>query len=81
MGTLDFIAPIHRIYAMSSSSASSMRSVPFHTSYFNYPWTLPSSTMFCEGQSHIGMAMPLSATKIVYQVVLDSTANLDPVSS
>jgi hypothetical protein len=58
-----------------------MRFVPFHTSYFNDPWTLPSSTASCEGQSHIVMAMPLLTTKIVYQVVLDSSANPDPVTS
>jgi hypothetical protein len=81
MGTFDFVAPIHHIYAMSSRSASPMRSIPFRTSYFNDPWTLPSSTSSCEGQSHIGMAMPLLVTEIVYQVVLDSTAKPDPVSS
>jgi hypothetical protein len=55
MGTFDFVAPIHYIFAMSSKCASSMRSVPFHTSYFNDPWTLPSLSLSCEGQSHIGM--------------------------
>jgi hypothetical protein len=37
--------------------------------------------MSCEGQSHIGMEMPLSVAYIVYQVVLDSTVEMDPVSS
>jgi hypothetical protein len=81
MGTFDFMAPIHHIYAMSSRSASSMRFVPFCTSYFNDPWTLPSSTSSCEGQSHIGMEIPLSAAYIVYQDVLDSSFDPDPVSS
>jgi hypothetical protein len=81
MGTFDFMAPIHHIYAMSSRSASSMRFIPFRTSYFNDPWTLPSSTESCEGQSHTGMAMPLSVTEIVYQVVLDSSVDPDPVTS
>jgi hypothetical protein len=81
MGTFDFMAPVHHIYAMSSRSASSMRFVPFRTSYFNDPWTLPSSTASCEGQSHTGMAMPLSTTEIVYQVVLDSSVDPDPVTS
>jgi hypothetical protein len=80
MGTFDFMAPIHHIYAMSSRSASSMRFVPFHTSYFNDPWTLPSSTTSCEGQSHTGMAMPLSTAEIAYQVVLDSSVDPDLVS-
>jgi hypothetical protein len=53
MGTFDFVALVHHIYAMSSRFGSSMRYVPFHTSYFNDPWTLPSLTMSCEVQSHI----------------------------
>jgi hypothetical protein len=81
IGTFDFMAPIHHIYTMSSRSSSSMRFLPFRTSYFNDHWTLPSLTLSCEGQSHIGMAMPLSAAEIAYQVVLHSTADLDPVSS
>jgi hypothetical protein len=66
MGTFDFVAPIHHIYAMSSRYSSSVRSVPFFTSYFNDPWTLPSLTISCEGQSHIGMTMPLSSMEIQY---------------
>jgi hypothetical protein len=58
-----------------------MRFVSFHTSYFNDPWTLPSLTASCEGQSHTGMAMPLSTVEIAYQVVLDSSVDLDLVTS
>jgi hypothetical protein len=39
MGTFDFVAPIHHIYAMSSRSSLLMRFVPFCTSYFNDHWT------------------------------------------
>jgi hypothetical protein len=81
MGTFYFMAPVHRIYAMSSSLVSSERFIPFRTSYFNDPWTLPSSTTSCEGQLHSRMAMPLSTVEIVYQSVLDSSADLDPVTS
>jgi hypothetical protein len=81
MGTFDFVAAIHHINAMSNRSALSMRSIPFHTSYFNDPWTLPTPTMSCEIQSHIGMTMPLSMIEIVYQAVLDSTADPNLVSS
>jgi hypothetical protein len=81
MGTFDFMAPIHHIYAMFSMSSSSMRYVFFHTLYFKYPWTFPTPTMSFEVQSHIGMAMPLSVAAIGYQVVLDSTADPDHVSS
>jgi hypothetical protein len=80
MGTFDFMAPVHHIYAMSNRYASSERFVPFRTSYFNDPWTLPSSTMFCEGQSHTEMGMPPLATKIAYQAILDSSTDPDPVT-
>jgi hypothetical protein len=81
MGNFDFMEPIHSIYVMSNRSSLSMRFVPFRTSYFNDPWTLPSSTSSCEGQSHIGMEISLSVAKIAYQVVLDSSFDLDHVSS
>jgi hypothetical protein len=77
MGRFYFVLPIHRIYSISSRSSSSMRYVPFHTLYFNDPWTLPSLNMSCEVQSHIGMKMPLSAIEVAYRVVLNTTANLD----
>jgi hypothetical protein len=80
MGTFDFTTPIHHVYTMSSRLASAGRSIPFHTSYFSDPWTLPSPTSSSEGQLNASMAMPLSATNIAYQVVLDSSANPDPVT-
>jgi hypothetical protein len=49
MGSFDFMAPIHHIHAISSRYSLSMRYVPFRTSYFNDPWTLPSPMMSCEG--------------------------------
>jgi hypothetical protein len=81
LGTFDFMTPSHHIYTMSSRPVSTGRSIPFCTSYFSDPWTLPSPTSSCEGQFHAGMAMPLSTTETVYQVVLDSSADLDPVTS
>jgi hypothetical protein len=81
MGNFNFSAPIHHVYAMSSSHASIGRSIPFHTSYFSDPWTLPSLTSSGEGKFHAGMDMPLSTTEIVYQVFLDSSSDLDPVTS
>jgi hypothetical protein len=80
-GTFEFIAPVHHIYAMSSKSSWLKRYVPFRTSYFNDPWTLHSSNASCKGQSNGGMAMPLSTTKIVYQVILDSSTNPNVVTS
>jgi hypothetical protein len=81
MATFDFMEPIHHISSLSIRSSSSIGSVPFHTSYFKDPWTLPSPTMSYEGHSHIGMAMPLSTTEIAYQDFIDSIVDLDPVSS
>jgi hypothetical protein len=81
MGTFDFSALIHHVYAMFSRLASAGRSIPFRTSYFSDPWTLPCSTLSCEGQLHADIAMTLSIVEIVYQFVLDSSANLDPVTS
>jgi hypothetical protein len=49
MSSFDFMAPIHHIHAISSESSLSMRSIPFHSSYFNDPWTLPSPNMSYEG--------------------------------
>jgi hypothetical protein len=81
MGSFDFSTSNHQVYAMSSRLVSTGRSISFRTSYFDDLWTLPSLTLSCEGQSHAGMAMPLSTTEIVYQVVLDSSADPDPVPS
>jgi hypothetical protein len=81
MGTFDFVAPIHHIYAMSSRSSLSIRYVPFCTSYFNNPWTLPSSNISFEGQSHIEMEILLSVAEIAYPTLLDSSVDPDPVSS
>jgi hypothetical protein len=79
MGTFNFVALSHHVYAMSIRPILTGRSIPFCTSYFSDLWTLPSPTSSFEGQLHVGLAMPLSTTKIVYQYVLDSSA--DPVTS
>jgi hypothetical protein len=81
MGTFDFSTPSHHVYAMFSRPISKGRSIPFYTSYFSDLWTLPSPNSSCEGQSHAGMAMPLLTIEIAYQVVLDSSADPDPVPS
>jgi hypothetical protein len=81
MGTFYFSSLNHHVYAMSSRSISTGRSIPFSTSYFNDLWTLPSPTLSCEGQLHAGMAMPLSVAKIMYQANLDSFVDHDIVPS
>jgi hypothetical protein len=67
MGTFDFMTPSHHVYAMSSRLVSKGRSIPFHTSYFSDPWTLPSSTVSCEGQPHTVIISPTSASHVEYQ--------------
>jgi hypothetical protein len=81
MGTFVFMDPIHHVYAMSSRHVLLERSIPFCTSYFNGPCTLPSSNSSCEGHSHAGITMPLLVVEIAYQVVLDSSIDLDPITS
>jgi hypothetical protein len=81
MGTFDFSTPIHHIYAISSMLTSVERSIPFYTSYFSDPWTLPSPTSSIEGQSHDGMAMSISTIEIGYQAILDSSTDPDLVPS
>jgi hypothetical protein len=81
MGNFDFSAPIHHVYTMSSRLSSAKRSFPFFTSYFSDPWTLPSPTSMIEGPSLAGMDMPLSAAKIAYQSILDSSTDPDPITS
>jgi aminopeptidase-like protein len=49
MGTFDFSTLTSHIYAMSSMPALVEKSIPFHTSYFSDPWTLPSLTSSIEG--------------------------------
>jgi hypothetical protein len=49
VGTFNFLALSHHVYAMSSRSVSIGRSIPSHTSYFSDPWTLSSSATSCEG--------------------------------
>jgi hypothetical protein len=81
MGTFDFSTPNHQVYAMSSRPVLTGRSIPFRTSYFDDPWTIPSPTLSYEGQSHAGMAMPLSTTEIAFQVVLDTSVDSNHVLS
>jgi hypothetical protein len=81
MGTFNFSAPTHHIYAMSSMPALVEESIPFFTSYFSDPWTLLSLTSSIACTSHAGMAIPLSATEITYQAILNSYVDLDHVPS
>jgi len=64
MGSFDFAAPSHHVYAMFNRLVSTGRSINFHSSYFSDPWTLPSSTSSCEGQPHTGIISPTSVSHV-----------------
>jgi hypothetical protein len=49
MGTFNFVASSHQVYAMYSRPILTGRSIPFHNSYFSDTWTLPSPTSSFEG--------------------------------
>jgi hypothetical protein len=66
---------------MSSRPSLAGRSISFCTSYLSDPWTLPSPTSSSEGQLHASMVMPLSVADISYQVVLDSSADPNFITS
>jgi hypothetical protein len=81
MGAFDFSTPNHQVYTMSNRHVSTGRFIPFRTSYFDDLWTLPSPNLSCEGHLQAGMSMSLSAIKIVYQDVIDSSTDPDLVPS
>jgi hypothetical protein len=37
--------------------------------YFEDPWNLPSLSYSMEGVGKLGMAMPLSATEVAYNII------------
>jgi hypothetical protein len=81
MGTFNFSAPNHQVYATSNRTVSTGRLIAFWTSYFDDLSTLPSSTLSWEGHLHAGMAMSLLTTEIMYEVVLVSSTDPDLVPS
>jgi len=46
-------------------------------SYFEDPCTLNSPSASMEGVEHIGMAMPLSISKVAYNIVQQASTNPD----
>jgi hypothetical protein len=64
MGNFYFSALSHHIYAMSSRPISTGRSIPFCTSYFSDPLTLPFLTSYCEVQPHTGIISPTSMSHV-----------------
>jgi hypothetical protein len=47
----------------------------FKMSYFHDIWNLPSPSASMEGIGHLGMAMPLSAAEVVYNIAQQASAN------
>jgi hypothetical protein len=53
----------------------------FHTSYFEYPWTLPPLSTSREKMECIRMTMPLSTMEIAYQAIQHANTDGDPSPS
>jgi hypothetical protein len=49
----------------------------FKMSHFEDPWTLPSPSYSMEGVRNLGMDMPLSTTKVAYNIVQQASTNHD----
>jgi hypothetical protein len=58
---------------MSSKPVLTGRSIPFHNSYFSDPWTLPSSTVSCEGHPHTVIISPTSVRHVGYESTISSS--------
>jgi hypothetical protein len=80
MGTFDYPPPQGDVKFISNHHKAEIFHISlFRTTYFQDPWTLPypSSTMDETGQD--GMAMPLSATEVVYSLFQQASATPDPI--
>jgi hypothetical protein len=81
MGTFDYPSPSNDVRLLSVVSdqlwAAILQVSSFRTSYFNDPWTLPSPSASTEGIGNHGMAMPLSAAEVAYNIVQQTSTNLD----
>jgi hypothetical protein len=73
MGTFNYLPPSNDVKFISvfpdHPKAEIFQVASFRTTYFNDPWNLPSPLATMEGTGHRGMAMPLSATEVLYSIV------------
>jgi hypothetical protein len=69
-GDIKFISNHHKVEIFQVSS--------FFMTYFKDPWIPPSPSTIMDETGHPGMSMPLYATEVVYSLVQQASANLDP---
>jgi hypothetical protein len=79
MGTFDYPPPQGDIKFISNHHKVGIFQVSlFRTTYFNDPWTLPSPSAMMDETGNPGMSIPLSAAKVAYSLVQQTSAHTDP---
>jgi hypothetical protein len=80
MGTFDYPPPHSDVKFISTHHKAEIFHVSsFRTTYFQYPWTLPSPSDMMDATGHACMSTPLSATKVAYSLVQQTSATPDPI--
>jgi hypothetical protein len=79
MGTFDYPPPQGDIKVISNHhKVEIFQFSSFQMTYFDDPWILSSPSVMMDGTGHLSMSMPLSAAKVAYSLVQQSSANTDP---
>jgi hypothetical protein len=83
MGTLDYPPPSDNVKLISVAPdqprAEIFQMSLFRTTYFHNSWTLPSPSAPMEGIGNSGMAMPLSVDEFAYNIVQQTSVDLNPI--
>jgi hypothetical protein len=80
MGTFDYPPPHSDVMFISTHPKAEIFHVSsFRTTYFQDPWTLPSPSDTMDAIGHAGMSTPLSAAKVAYSMVHQTSATPDPI--
>jgi hypothetical protein len=81
MGTFDYSSPSNDVKLISlvpdQPKVAILQVSSFTTSYFHDLWALPSPLVLMEGIGNLGMAMPLSATEVAYNIFQQASVNPD----
>jgi len=85
MGTFNYLPPSNNVKFISVVPNQLRDAIfqvsSFKTSYFHKPWNLPSPSALMKGIRHLGMAMPLSATNFVYNIIQQASTSPNPAPS
>jgi hypothetical protein len=80
MGTFNYPPPQGDVKFISTHHKAEIFHVSsFRMTYFQDPWTLPSPSDTMDVTRHAGMSAPFSATEVVYSLVQQTSATLDPI--